>query len=331
MIELLIDIMTFSAIYVMLALALHIQFGYTGIFNIGLHLQAATGAFAAAAFGRILVGLLYAGKGDYIYDTHFIVKELNTYFSTHPLTAVLCLLSMLAVAIAASSLTGWLFAHPALRLHGVYQAIYFLAMAELFVTIGNRYLPLAGGVYGIGLPNFLTWLGGYSRWGFLAILFALCSVSFMIVNRLCHSPFGRLLKTIRENEIAAQASGKDIDAAKVKAMGFSSVLAGLAAFLFAMHICAIIPAAYNGLDFALWPMAMVLVGGPGNIYGAVAGVLTFVTMRRFVYISRKWIRALPFDIAWLEPIMLGAIILVVIIFRPRGIIPERRVVPAKTG
>jgi branched-chain amino acid transport system permease protein len=148
-------------------------------------------------------------------------------------------------------------------------------------------------------------------------------VVYVIAERALHSPFGRVLKGIREDETAVQALGKNTYRFKMIVFVLGSGMAGLAGSLFAHYIGFIDPS-----TFVLWLtffiFLIIMLGGLGNNLGAIVATAVFVALReglRFV--------ALP---AWLNPaalqqLLFGVLLLVTTLFLPRGLIPERKVRP----
>jgi branched-chain amino acid transport system permease protein len=322
---LIIDILVFFLLYSILSLALHLQFGYTGILNVGIYIYPMIGGFILAIVPFRLAMIIFNvdPRLDFVADNPIVVRILNDYLTRNPLISIGVLLFTIAVVIIVAMLVSWLISYPLLRLEGAYQKIFTLALAECLRVIGLQYFPIAGGVFGIGIPNIFKWMGDFDWIGPIALTACIFAIILLLIIKLCNSPFGRLLKAIRENALAVESLGKDVTKTQKIIMVFSSAIAALVGVLYCLIFMTVTPEAFNVDDFSFWCIAMIVLGGTGNNWGVLIGVLTIIILRRISYISRNYLTFLPFDIAWLEPIMLGTLILLFLIYRSTGILPEK--------
>lgn len=147
------------------------------------------------------------------------------------------------------------------------------------------------------------------------------AIVYVLAERILRSPFGRVLKGIREDETAVQALGKNTYAFKMTILVIGSGMAGLAGSLFAHYITYIDPSSFvMWLTFFIF--LIIMLGGLGNHLGAVIATVVFVAFReglRFV--------TLPAGLnpAALQQLLFGVLLIVTTIFLPRGIIPERKI------
>ncbi|HEX9115964.1 MAG TPA: hypothetical protein VGA61_07845, partial [Anaerolineae bacterium] len=157
---------------------------------------------------------------------------------------------------------------------------------------------------------------------YLLLSLACLLVVYVIAERILRSPFGRVLKGIREDETAVQALGKNSYNFKMIVLITGSAMAGLAGSLFAHYITFIDPSSFvMWLTFFIF--MIIVLGGLGNHLGAVAATVVFVAIReglRFVNLPAG------LNPAALQQLLFGLLLIIVTIFLPRGLIPERKVV-----
>jgi branched-chain amino acid transport system permease protein len=281
---------TIGGIYVLLTLGLSLQYGFTGLINFG-HV----GFYAIGAYASALVTL--AG---------------------YPIAA-----GMLAAVLLAgvSAVPLGLFA---IRLREDYLAIVTLAFSEIvrIVLIGEQWLT--GGNVGLsGIPHpFAATLAGGTERLYLGLVLAADLLGVLVVLRVVHSPFGRLIRAIRDDEVAVRALGKDPVGYKMAVLVIGAALAGLAGSLYAHYVTYISPDQFTPIvTFYVW-IAMIL-GGAGRISGAVVGsmlLLGFLEGTRFL---RDMIPAVPeVEMASLRLFAVGLGLVVFIIFLPQGLMPR---------
>ena len=214
---------------------------------------------------------------------------------------------------------GMLIAIPALQLRGDYFAIATLGFAEIIriMTHNERWLTHGQfGVSGISKPEVVG-ISFASYELFVVLTFILLLITYVVMEKLIKSPFGRVLKGIRENEIAAMSLGKNIFRFKLQTMIIGSFFAGLAGSLYAHYIQYISPK-----DFAMAPLiavlVMVVLGGTGNNRGAILGAVIFMIIPELLRFS-----GLPSDIlAPVRQLIVGLMLVLLMLVRPQGLIGE---------
>lgn len=320
-----IDLLAIFAVYVIVNLSLNLEFGYVGIPNFGKVLAVGAGAFVAASVpGRIYAGI--AGiEGDYIADNLAIVSQLNIWLADNVGIGFAVFFLTMGIAAAVGAGLGLLTSYPAIRLRGDYLAITLLAFGESIRIIGNNFTPLVGGTLGVQLPDPLSFLPDDMRFPVATMcLVAIAAVAFVYSERLIRSPLGRLLRAVRDDETAAEASGKDTARVRIKIIMVSAALASIGGMLYAFYVGGTIAFAYDRASWTFWPFLMILIGGLANNKGVLIGTLIFVVLRKLIIFFKDSFEGLvPFDVVWLDFLLLGAILIVVLLYRPQGIFVEK--------
>jgi ABC-type branched-chain amino acid transport system, permease component len=326
--------------YLIVTISLNLEYGYGGVPNFGKTLAVAGGAFVAGYLpGRLLATGWGVGKGlDYVNDNTKIISSVNQNLSANiPLSLGIILLT-LGAAILVGALLGYVVAYPTKKLRADYLGMTFLAAGQVLLVIGNNYAPLVGGSFGIAVPDPYSWVSSYSLFGlsggemrnvFAVIFMSLVALAiYLYTRKLTHSPLGRLLRAIRDDENSALALGKDVQKKRIAVIVFASAIAAVAGALYAFYTANVISTSYSMASWTFWPWVMVMLGGAANNRGVVAGTFIFVAIRQAI-VSFKYVFAplVPFDIVWLDTLMLGATLLVILIYRPNGLFPEK---PIKT-
>ena len=204
----------------------------------------------------------------------------------------------------AAALLALLIGYPCLRLKGPYFAISMLGLNEVMRVLVSYFEGLTGGGLGLSLPTLYASVAIYYAMG-LAALAATGAAHLIITSR-----FGLRLMTIREDEVAAEAMGIDTARYKLYAFLLSAFVAGVVGGLFARDLGYIEPVAVFPLAFTITMIVMALFGGKGTVWGPVLGAAAL-----FVFQELVWARFL-----YLHQILFGAIIILVVLFVPRGIL-----------
>lgn len=301
-----ISVISESGIFAILALGLDMVWGWCGDFDLAF--------YGYLALGSYMTMVLTIGKP--IPPTQYILGL------TLPYPLALLLADVVVVAVAA--IVGAI----ALRnLREIYFAVATLGAVSAFYVIVQVYTPLFDGFNGLfGLINpgqsalNLTY-NGY-RQVFMVIVLVILAVTYLVVQRLSRSPFGRMLRAVREDERAAAAYGRGIFFAKYRAYLFGAALAGLAGGLFAAYISAFNPSAWAPQEL-LVIYAAILVGGRGNPRGVIVGV--FVVYIGFIELTRYLPSpaSRPEFAPALRQVLIGLLIILMLRFRPAGIFAER--------
>ena len=322
----LLDLMAFYSIYLLLSVSLNLEFGYTGIPNFGKVLFFAGGGFVVGGLATRL-GLVLAGMGVPDVDRFRIYNVrlgtmVSRFLARDPYSALLIFVSLLVLAVLVSAALGFLASYPAIRLREDYLGMTLVVSGELVRNIGKNYAPLICGTLGVFVPDPFASLRGLARdVGKVAVMMALALATWYLVERLVNSPFGRLLRAIRDNELAASAMGKDVVRVRMVVLMIGSAIAGLAGALYAFYSGSVHADDYMPIrTFLVW--VMVIIGGAGNNLGAALGALVYVTVEKLIMIFKHSIPA-PFDINYLSYIILGVILILTLMFRPEGLLPEK--------
>jgi len=219
------------------------------------------------------------------------------------------------ISVAVCTLLGVAMSLSVRNMSGTYWGILSLAMAEIIRIIALNEQWLTGGANGISVlasTPHLTW-----------IVVGSAVAVFLIVRLILASPFGRVIHVIREGDRLPQALGKNVLGFKMMTMALGGGIGGLAGAYYALMQRYMSPDDVKPIEtFIIW--AMIVVGGRGNLWGIVLGTIviqTFYTGTRFLTGS--------FGIgaetmAALRLVVIGVLIMTVTMFRPQGILPERR-------
>jgi branched-chain amino acid transport system permease protein len=309
MIEYLVSILTEGAIFGIMALGLNVIWGWSGDFDLAYYGYVALGAYMT----------LVLTIGQPTPPAEYILGLQLPY-----LVALLC-------AVVSSALMGLVVGLIALRhLRGIYFSIVTLGAVYVLYVMAGQYVPLFDGYNGLsGLFNPMGDALGldfqsyqYFFLGFCVFIFALV---FIFMSRVSGSRFGLALRSLREDERAAAAFGRDIYLLKLKAYVLGAAFGGLAGGLFAAYLSAFNPSAWAPIE-AIVLYSAILVGGKGNIKGVVLGVVVMIVL---IQESTRFIPEVaghPNIVPSLREIVIGAVLVLFLRFRPQGLLPERRYV-----
>ena len=309
MIQYFVSILTEGAIFGIMALGLNVIWGWSGDFDLSYYGYVALGAYMT----------LVLTIGQPTPPAEYILGLQLPY------------LVALLGAMLSSALLGLIIGLIALRhLRGIYFSIVTLGAVYVLYVMAGQYVPLFDGYNGLfGLYNpmgaalgldFYTY--PYFFLGFSLLIFILV---FIFMARVSGSRFGLALRTLREDESAAAAFGRDIYLLKLKAYVLGAACGGLAGGLFAAYLSAFNPSAWSPIE-AIVLYSAVLVGGRGNIKGVILGVAIMIV---FIQESTRFLPGVPGYPAIIpaaREIVIGAVLVLFIRFRPQGLLPERRYV-----
>ena len=313
----LVSVLTEGAIFGIMALGLNVIWGWSGDFDLAYYGYVAVGAYMTLV---LTIGPATA-PAQYILGLQL----------PYPLAVVIAVGSAMAVGLIVGLI--------ALRhLRGIYFSIVTLGAVYVIYIIAGQYVPLFDGFNGLsGLFDPMGDWFGLDYQSYQYFLLGLSLVMFLLVFlfmwRISGSRFGMALRTLREDERAAAAFGRDIYRLKLKGYVLGAGLGGFAGALFVAYLSAFNPSAWSPVGEVIALYAAVLVGGRGNIWGVSLGVLI---MGVLVQESTRFLPELPGlgQLNTLHPQILlaarGAIIGLVLVlflrFRPQGLLPERRYV-----
>ncbi len=333
--RLIVDIAMYFGLFVIVAMALNFQYGNAGVPNMGCAVQVIVGGFTVSAITTRLtfwivevagVQLLpYSSDYDWVYNNFRNVSVLtNGYLKEHSLLCIALLLFTLAVSLTLGAAIGWLIAVPAIRLRATYLMITLITMADASQIIGRNVVGISGGTLGMFVPNVFAFYPG-DRTVVMAVLTLFIGlISFFIFRTMLNSPYGRLMRAIRENEVTVGSVGKNVVGIRRNILMFASGITALSGCLLAFYFSYVVEANYQRAFWTYWPWLMLIMGGPGNNAGTFLGTALVVAMRRVIIVS-KWFfdQVFFFPVVYFENILLGTLLLIIMIFRPSGLIPEK--------
>jgi branched-chain amino acid transport system permease protein len=300
-----------AAIYAIFSMGLNVHWGYTGLLNFGI-----AGFFAIGAYTSALVtspmptGVL----ADYV-DQLF---GLNAPFLIGVLAAAL-VAGLLAIPVGLLTL----------RLSRGYLAISTIGIAETIRLVFNNEGWLANGSEGlVGLPRPLHGLvpPAYYNYVYLPIVLAFLIIIYIGLEKGIRSPWGRVLRAIREDEVMASADGKNVFLFKLQALILGAMIMGVGGALYAHYSAAIQPGAFEPLfgTFIIW--TMLTLGGTGNNKGAILG--SFIVWALWSWSTFFILRIVPQGFQTRAPfirfVLIGFLLAFMVVKRPKGIIGEER-------
>ena len=305
--EYLVSILTEGSIFAIMALGLNVIWGWSGDFDLAYYGYVAVGAYMT----------LVLTIGAPMPPAQYILGLQLPY----PVAVLGAVLSSMCVGLVVGAI--------ALRhLRGIYFSIVTLGAVYVMYVMAGQYVPLFDGYNGLsGLFDPMgDWFGfDYKsyQYFFLGLSLVVFVLVFLFMWRISGSRFGLALRTLREDERAAAAFGRDIYSLKLKGYVLGAGVAGLAGALFAAYLSAFNPSAWSPLEVIVLYSA-VLVGGRGNIRGVVLGVfLMFIVIQE----STRFLPEVPghptITLAG-RAIIIGAVLVLFLRFRPQGLLPERR-------
>jgi len=332
--RLIVDIAMYFGLFVIVAMALNFQYGNAGIPNMGCAVQVIAGGFTVSAITVRLLFTMVEGAGvellpwaidfDWVYNNPANVKLANEYIKTHSMFGWSMLLFSLAVSLIMGAIIGWVIALPAIRLRATYLMIVLITMADAAQIFGRNIPAISGGTLGMFIPNVFGWYPG-DRTVLTAVITLLIGlISFFIFRTMLNSPYGRLMRAIRENEVTVGSVGKNVVGIRRNILMFASGVTALSGTLLAFYFSFVVEANYQRAFWTYWPWLMLILGGPGNNAGTFLGCALIVAMRRIIIVN-KWVleSLFFFPIAYFEAVLLGLLLIGVIMFRPNGLIPEK--------
>jgi len=324
------SIATLFGIYAILALSFNLEYGYAGQPNLGKVFFLSVGAYVSGALVAHAIAALTGYGGDL-----FTAQAANArllYAAANPAAILGLFLAALALAALVGAAFGVVTSYPALRLRGDFLAIVLIAVGEVGRVFVRTYQPIAGGNIGTGgVPNPFVFLGDRTgRLVFSLVALGIALVVFLYMERLSNSPLGRLLKSVRDDELVANVLGKRTPRAKAQILAVGSGVAAIAGVLWAFWYQTVAADDFIPQTTFL-VVAMVLLGGAANHRGALLGAIVMTLLdhvtRPSFYAILGFQVSLPFDINYLRYILIGLLIIVILRFRPEGLLPEK---PVKT-
>lgn len=218
--------------------------------------------------------------------------------------------------IAVAVLISFAVSFPSLRLHDDYFVIATFGFQMILFSVFNNWMELTRGPLGIsGIPQpvIFGWHVN-THLEFLTLAAAFACFAYFTIHRITSSPFGRVLHAIREDEVFAKAHGKNTLYFKVTAFAVSAGLAAMVGSLYAHYITYIDPTSFTVMESILI-ISMVIVGGAGSLWGPLVGAFMLVTLPE----ALRFIGLPSATAANLRQIIYGTLLVVMMLFRPRGL------------
>jgi branched-chain amino acid transport system permease protein len=318
-------------VYLIVSLTVNLEFGYTGIPNFGKVLFVSVGGLVAGSLSyRLAVYLLNLHSNDVIGSQPQFSTIINQYIFSHSYFGVELLLFSLAIGASVAAVVGYLASFPAIRLREDYLGMLLLAAGQFFAIFVTAYYPLTGGTEGLTIPDPVAWATqtlGLRDIVVLGILAVGAAGVYLYAERVARSPLGRMMRAIRDNEVSSEAIGKDTVGVRRNVLIVASALSGIAGVLFVLWSPAISPTTFLRTEWTFYPYVIVILGGAANNLGVGVGTALFVGITTTIDEARTCVLgngiALPVDINALEPILIGALLLVVLLWRPKGLVQEK--------
>ena len=327
-----------ASIFAVVSLGLNVQWGYTGLFNIGIAGFFAVGAFTSALFTTAMPEgalALYAQQAFGL-QMPFVVG--------------------VAAAAVVSGVVAYLVGIPTLRLREDYLAIATIGIAEIIRLIFQNERWLANGPQPLrGIPSPLhclvedppcAWLPRPLRefvaplrpeeypLVYLTIVAAFLAVIFVAIERAIRSPWGRVLRAIREEEASAAMSGKDVFAFKMQSLVVGAMIMGIGGALYAHYLVSIDYTHFTPLygTFLIW--VMLVLGGTGNNRGAILGAFLIWGVWTGSAFLTDWLNPLlaslspdlPSRSPYLRYLLIAVLLELVLLLRPQGLLGEEKLV-----
>lgn len=286
--EYFLHILVITGIYIILTLSLNLVVGYTGLAALGHAAFSCVGAYASS-----LLALNYG---------------LSPWLG---LLIGACVAAILGVVIGA----------PSLRLKGDYLALATFGLGVIVYSVAKNWMSVTRGPMGLpGIPGFSVFGWQLSSvWAYLILVAVFVFLTYFIIRRVVKSPFGRILRGIREDEIATLAMGKDVNKHKIMVFVIGAFFAGIAGSLYAHYITFIDPSSFTVME-SITILLMVVFGGMGSLGGSFVGaaiLVIFPELLRFL--------GMPSSVAApLRQMIYGLLLIVLMLYRPQGILGTYR-------
>ncbi|NNN04149.1 MAG: branched-chain amino acid ABC transporter permease [Acidimicrobiaceae bacterium] len=285
--------------YVILALGLNVVVGWAGLLDLGYVGFYAIGAYVTAWMtGRLPIAAPFH----------------------HPVSSF----AAIPVAIVFTMLAGVILGAPTLRLRGDYLAIVTLGFGEIILVFSNNLTNVTGGSQGTNpyIPSFTFRIGGlkylFGNVGYYFLVAGFVVVTIVLFRLLEHSRVGRAWTAIREDEVAAESIGINPLKYKVMAFAIGASVSGFAGAVTASQIGVVYPSTFS-LYFSVNVLTLVIFGGMGSIVGVIFGSI----LVQGIAVYLRFYPPSGYQASDLY-MYLGALLIMMMIYRPAGLIPSRR-------
>jgi len=286
--EYLLHIFVIAGIYIILTLSLNLIVGFTGLPALGHAAFMCIGAYTSSLLA------LNMGVSPWI---------------------------GLIIGACFAAVSGVVIGYPAVRLKGDYLALATFGLGVIVYSISKNWVSFTRGPMGLpGIPGFSIFSFELSEtWSYLLLVLIFVIITIFICRRIVNSPFGRILRSIREDETASEALGKDTNKHKLMVFIIGAFFAGIAGSLYAHYITFIDPSSFTVME-SITVLLMVIFGGMGSISGSIVGALILVIFPELLRFM-----GMPSSIAApMRQMIYGLLLVILMIKRPEGIMGEYR-------
>jgi branched-chain amino acid transport system permease protein len=322
--------------YVIMALGLNIVVGFAGLLDLGYVAFFAIGAFVMGWLGSQQFPDVAGGKG-----IHILTPIKSAFGSDVPGIHVNFFL-VIFIAAAFTAIWGVVLGAPTLRLRGDYLAIVTLAFGEIVPRVFEN---STSGVFGIGNTDFSNGRQGITPVDKINLPFSNAKFSYplelkpvyfvalgmvllviFLNRRLRDSRLGRAWIAVREDEVAAAAMGVNLVRTKLWAYAIGAALGGFSGAFLATYNNTVNVSQFE-FGFSVFILCMVIIGGMGNIWGVILGAIALSMIDRFLLPQLNGIPdklGLNFDVTSINFGIFGFLLLVMMVLRPEGFVPNTR-------
>jgi branched-chain amino acid transport system permease protein len=278
------NILVMSGIYAILCLSLNLIMGYGGMFHLGHGAFFAIGAYAAA----------------------LISLHLGWPFPVE-----------MVVAAIVTTLFGLIISYPSIRLKGDYLSFMTFGFAVVIYAVVNNWSEVTGGP--VGLPNIpvpsLFGLRIKEDIEYLALVLVILLITWLIIRRIVTAPYGRTIESMREDEVAATASGRNVNSLRITVFCIGAFFAGIAGVLYVHYIGIADPTGFTTtVSFTI--VSMTLIGGAGSLTGPIAGAFLIVIIPDVL----RWIGLPGLYAEQIKNIIFSVVLIIIMMTRPQGLL-----------
>jgi branched-chain amino acid transport system permease protein len=322
---------TFFGVYAILSLSLNLEYGFAGQPNFGKVLFYSVGCYVAGYISTVFLLYLRGISTSIGIGSSEAIVLRGVAAQSEPLINAASFGVSLIVGFVFAGFVGYVASFPALKLREDYLAITLLAAGEIVRIVIRGVEWFSGGTQGIaGVTNPFIWISDvkirYLAYALVVLGFAL--LTYVCISRLTNSPYGRLLKSVRDDDLASSSFGKKIPRVRGMVLVVGSGFAGIAGVLYTYYSGFVQADAFVPVvTFSVW--VMVIVGGSANIRGSFVGALIVsvvdTTTRVFGLQIQSSMPGVLFDPSYLRYIAYAALIVLILMYRPSGLLPEKPV------
>ncbi len=286
--EYLLHILVISGIYVILTASLNLIVGYTGLPSLGHAAFSCVGAYVSSLLA------LNLGISPWI---------------------------GIVVGACVAAIFGLIIGFASLRLKGDYLALATFGFGIIVYSVVKNWISVTRGPMGLpGIPGFTLFGFELSEiWAYLLLVIIFVLITLFILKRIVNAPFGRVLKSIREDEVASEILGKNTAKYKLIAFIIGAIFAGIAGSLYAHYITFIDPSSFTVME-SITIMLMVVFGGMASIRGSIVGAIVLV-----MFPEALRFLGMPSAIAAnTRQMIYGLMLIILMIWRPQGLFGKYR-------